>query len=224
MKQIITAIVDDDNLVSKLLESYLNNQENIIVNFTAENGNELLLKLKESSKLPDVLLLDLKMKEMDGTEITRILKSEYPSIKIMVMSSHYQKTFLDFMIKSGVAAFIPKGISPTLLIKAIETVHKNGVYFLDDQITNIKEEIHDKEELSILEDDKLLTEREKEILRLISMQKTAKEIGEILTITPRTVEGHKNNIFIKTGTKNIAGLVIYAIQHHIVTTEELPLI
>ncbi|WP_330443927.1 response regulator transcription factor [Flavobacterium sp. C4GT6] len=224
MKQIITAIVDDDNLVSKLLESYLNNQENIVVNFTAENGNELLLKLKESSKLPDVLLLDLKMKEMDGTEITRILKSEYPSIKIMVMSSHYQKTFLDFMIKSGVAAFIPKGISPTLLIKAIETVHKNGVYFLDDQITNIKEEIHDKEELSILEDDKLLTEREKEILRLISMQKTAKEIGEILTITPRTVEGHKNNIFIKTGTKNIAGLVIYAIQHHIVTTEELPLI
>lgn len=224
MKQIITAIVDDDNLVSKLLESYLNNQENIVVNFTAENGNELLLKLKESSKLPDVVLLDLKMKEMDGTEITRILKSEYPSIKIMVMSSHYQKTFLDFMIKSGVAAFIPKGISPTLLIKAIETVHKNGVYFLDDQITNIKEEIHDKEELSILEDDKLLTEREKEILRLISMQKTAKEIGEILNITPRTVEGHKNNIFIKTGTKNIAGLVIYAIQHHIVTTEELPLI
>ncbi|WP_417354277.1 response regulator [Flavobacterium sp.] len=224
MKQIITAIVDDDNLVSKLLESYLNNQENIVVNFTAENGNELLLKLKESSKLPDVVLLDLKMKEMDGTEITRILKSHYPSIKIMVMSSHYQKTFLDFMIKSGVAAFIPKGISPTLLIKAIETVHKNGVYFLDDQITNIKEEIHDKEELSILEDDKLLTEREKEILRLISMQKTAKEIGEILTITPRTVEGHKNNIFIKTGTKNIAGLVIYAIQHHIVTTEELPLI
>ncbi|WP_417369942.1 response regulator [Flavobacterium beibuense] len=224
MKQIITAIVDDDTLVTKLLESYLNNQENIVVDFTAENGNELLLKLKESLRLPDVVLLDLKMKEMDGTEITRILKSEYPSIKIMVMSSHYQKTFLDFMIKSGVAAFIPKGISPTLLIKAIETVHKNGVYFLDDQITNIKEEIHDKEELIILEDDKLLTEREKEILRLISMQKTAKEIGEILTITPRTVEGHKNNIFIKTGTKNIAGLVIYAIQHHIVTTEELPLI
>src|SRR5690606_18056438 len=224
MKQIITAIVDDDNLVSKLLESYLNNQENIVVNFTAENGNELLLKLKESSKLPDVVLLDLKMKEMDGTEITRILKSHYPSIKIMVMSSHYQKTFLDFMIKSGVAAFIPKGISPTLLIKAIETVHKNGVYFLDDQITNIKEEIHDKEELSILEDDKLLTEREKEILRLISMQTTAKEIGETLTITPSTDEGHKNNIFINTGTKNSAGLVIYAIQHHIVTTEELPLI
>lgn len=224
MKQIITAIVDDDTLVTKLLESYLNNQENIVVDFTAENGNELLLKLKKSLKLPDVVLLDLKMKEMDGTEITRILKSEYPSIKIMVMSSHYQKTFLDFMIKSGVAAFIPKGISPTLLIKAIETVHKNGVYFLDDQITNIKEEIHDNEEYTILEDDKLLTEREKEILRLISMQKTAKEIGEILTITPRTVEGHKNNIFIKTGTKNIAGLVIYAIQHHIVTTEELPLI
>jgi len=224
MKQIITAIVDDDTLVTNLLESYLNNQENIVVDFTAENGNELLLKLKESLRLPDVILLDLKMKEMDGTEITRILKSEYPSIKIMVMSSHYQKTFLDFMIKSGVAAFIPKGISPTLLIKAIETVHKNGVYFLDDQITNIKEEINDKEEFSILEDDKLLTAREKEILRLISMQKTAKEIGEILSITPRTVEGHKNNIFIKTGTKNIAGLVIYAIQHHIVTTEELPLI
>ncbi|MEE1898313.1 response regulator transcription factor [Flavobacterium rakeshii] len=224
MKQIITAIVDDDTLVTKLLESYLNNQENIVVDFTAENGNELLVKLQESVKLPDVVLLDLKMKEMDGTEITRILKSEYPCIKIMVMSSHYQKTFLDFMIKSGVAAFIPKGISPTLLIKAIETVHKNGVYFLDDQITNIKEEINNEEELTILEDDKLLTEREKEILRLISMQKTAKEIGEILTITPRTVEGHKNNIFIKTGTKNIAGLVIYAIQHHIVTTEELPLI
>jgi DNA-binding CsgD family transcriptional regulator len=69
-----------------------------------------------------------------------------------------------------------------------------------------------------------LSEREVEILKLICQQKTAKEIGDQLFITQRTVEGHKNNLFVKTGAKNIAGLVIYALQHRIIQIEELPLI
>jgi DNA-binding CsgD family transcriptional regulator len=76
----------------------------------------------------------------------------------------------------------------------------------------------------VLNDESELSERETEVLRLICQQKTAKEIGDIMFITQRTAEGHKNNLFAKTGAKNIAGLVIYAIQHNIIRVDELPII
>lgn len=88
----------------------------------------------------------------------------------------------------------------------------------------IRTQISNKPQKPVFNYGNVLSEREIEILRLITKQKTAKEIGESLFITQRTVEGHKNNLFVKTGAKNIAGLVIYAIQNHIIRMEDLPLI
>ena len=224
MNPILIAITDDDTLLAKLLENFLNTVTNFKVAFTAESGNELISRLREAAQLPDILLLDLKMKEMDGIEITKHLKIHFPSIKIIVISSHYQRSFMGFMFKTGASAFLPKGISPAILAETIEAVHYKGFYFLEEQMETIREQISSKAPKPILDDEGGLSEREIQILRLISQQKTAKAIGEILFITPRTVEGHKNNLFIKTGAKNITGLVIYAIQHNIIKIEDLPLI
>lgn len=225
MDTIRIAITDDDGLIVKLLESYLSTQKGFEVIFTAESGGDLIAFLESASVLPDVLLLDLKMKGMDGVEVTRHLKTNFSSIKVIIVSSHYQRSFMNFMLKTGASAFLPKGVSPTLLTEIIPVVHEKGVFFMEDQMEAIREQIATKStQKSIFDNGSELSKREIEVLQLISQQKTAKEIGDTLFITARTVEGHKNNLFVKTGAKNIAGLVIYAIQNNYITVEDLPMI
>lgn len=223
MKDILIAITDDDSLIAQLLESYLSTCPNFKVLFTANNGLDLIEKLKTATALPHILLLDLKMEGMDGVETTQYIKANHPEIKIIVISSHYQNTFLGFLFKTGASAFVPKGISPVLLKEIIIRVHETGVYFMEDQIESMREQISSKSPKPDLNDENDLSEREIDVLKLICMQKTAKEIGETLFITTRTVEGHKNNLFAKTGAKNIAGLVIYAVQHNIINIHDLNL-
>lgn len=221
---ITIAITDDDALIVSLLEGYLQNCPGMQVLFTANSGSELFSHLVGAAILPQILLLDLRMDGMDGIEITQHVKTLYPSVKVIVVSSHYQKTFMGFMLKTGVSAFLPKGISPAQLTDVVRTVSKQGYYFKEDQLDVLREQIPAKSPKPILQEEELLSERETEVLRLICQQKTAKEIGDILFITQRTAEGHKNNLFAKTGAKNIAGLVIFAIQNRIIKVEELPVI
>jgi len=224
MNTINVAIVDDDSLIVNLLQGFINIQKEMEVTITANCGKDLMKLLEESQNIPDVMLLDLKMKGMDGIEISQYLKVNFPSIKIIIISSHYQLSFLGFMLKTGISGFLPKGVSPNELVRIIKIVHEKGFYFMEDQINVIKEEISYESPKHILEQGAVLTSREIEVLRLLSQQKTAKEIGELLFITQRTVEGHKNNLFVKTGAKNIAGLVIYSIQHGVIRIEDLPAI
>lgn len=222
MNPISIAITDDDALIVNLLHDFLKTQEGIEVLYTATSGEELIEKLNEAEAIPDILLLDLKMKGMTGIEVTEYLKINHPTIHTIVISSHYNKTFMGFMLKTGVVAFLPKGISPVKLIEIINEVKTRGFYFMEDQMDVIREQLSGKSPRPELDNNAGLSEREIEILKLISQQKTAKEIGEELFITQRTVEGHKNNLFVKTGAKNIAGLVIYALQHNIIRIENLP--
>lgn len=224
MDTINVAIVDDDSLIVNLLQGFINLQKTMEVILTANCGKDLIKLLENAEILPDVMLLDLKMQGMDGIEIAQHLKANFPSIKIIIISSHYQLSFLGFMLKTGIAGFLPKGVSPNELVRIIKIVHEKGFYFMEDQISVIKEELSYESPKHILDQGAILTSREIEVLRLLSKQKTAKEIGELLFITQRTVEGHKNNLFVKTGAKNIAGLVIYSIQHGFIRVEDLPAI
>jgi len=224
MDNITLAITDDDALIVSLLEAYLSNCEDMDVLFTARSGEELFSLLSTAAIIPQILLLDLRMDGMDGIEVTQRLKTEFAYIRVIVVSSHYQKSFMGFMLKTGVSAFLPKGISPAELVHVIRTVNKQGYYFKEDQLDVLREQIPAKAPRPVLEQEELLSEREIEVLRLICQQKTAKEIGDTLFINQRTAEGHKNNLFAKTGAKNIAGLVIYAIQHNIIKVNELPII
>lgn len=224
MSNINVAIVDDDSLIVNLLQSFISSQESIDVILTAQGGKEFFALLQNTDKIPDILLLDMKMQGMDGIEVSQYLKTHYPSIKVIVISSHYQLSFLGFMLKTGVAAFLPKGVSPNELVQIIRIVDEKGFYFMEDQMDVIREHLSIKSPKQVLEQGNVLSNREIDVLRLLCKQKTAKEIGELLFITQRTVEGHKNNLFVKTGAKNIAGLVIYSIQHNIIRIEDLPAI
>nr|WP_294860758.1 response regulator transcription factor [uncultured Fluviicola sp.] len=222
--QIRIAITDDDLLVLNLLRDFIGSQPGITVQLTTESGEELLAALRECDLLPDLLLVDLKMKALNGIEITQILKLEYPSIRVMVISSHYKSAFIGFMVKTGVAAFFPKGISPLQLVELIRKVHAQGYYFTEEQMEVLREQLSHKAPSPPVDMDHTLSTREMEIVQLICQQKTAKEIADLLFLSQSTVEGHKNNIFAKTGAKNLAGLVIYAIQHGIIDPDSLPVI
>ncbi len=222
MGKITIAIVDDDILVSQLLEKFLLSFEKYDVLFIASDGQELIDKLKlPGVEVPEIILLDLKMKKVNGIETMNYLKTDFPAIKVIIVSSYYQHSFMGFLLKTGASAFVPKEVSPHYLMNVINVVYNHGVYFTEDQLESVREQVSSKSPKPFLKDEHTLSQREIDVLKLICMQKTAKEIGEKLFIAAKTVEGHKNNLFLKTEAKNIAGLVIYAIQNKILNLDEL---
>ncbi len=223
MKNITIGVVDDDKIITELLLEYFTHfAPSFSVLFTANSGEECLQKIDEGS-VPEILLLDLKMKGMNGLETMQALRVAHPAIKIVVMSSHYQDSFIGFMMKTGISAYLPKDIAPKKVIEIIQNVHQNNIFFSQDQIEVLRSQISSKvPELSI-DNENALTEREIDVLKLLCQQKTAKEIGETLFVSSKTVEAHKNSLFAKIGVKNIVGLVIYAIQKEYVDIQELSL-
>lgn len=219
-KHLNLALVDDDKLVVELLKNFFTKNTTIKVNLIAHDGETFIKKLQNSLTQPDIVLLDLRMENMNGIDTMAILKQDFPDIKIIVLSSHYKRSFIGFILKSGANAFIPKDTGLNELQNIIEEVHHKGHYFLLEQVEAIREQLLTNTPKPVLDKRKLLSEREIEILKLICLQFTAKEIGEKLFITQRTVEGHKNRILLKTGVKNTAGLVIYSVQHKLIDPEE----
>ncbi len=218
--QIKLGIVDDEVLVTKLLSDFLNGIEDLSVVLTAFNGVDLLKKLESDDGLPDIIISDLKMDEMDGVETAAQLKKRYPKIKIIVLSSYYKQSFLGYMMKAGVNAFLPKGIAPDVLLEAVRSTYSKGFFFLEEQIDVMRNQITTKAPKPKFTEEEKLTKREHEVLELICQQFTTQEIADKLFISERTVEGHRNNLFLKTKVKNVAGLVIYAVQKNLIDPEQ----
>ncbi|NNE26336.1 MAG: response regulator transcription factor [Saprospiraceae bacterium] len=222
MNVINIAIVDDDKLMLSLLTDFLSRQSNIKVNFATDSSEKAIDKFKSQNLIPDIIIMDLRLNGMDGIQFAEFLRREYGSIKIIVVTSHYKKSYLGFMLRIGVACFVPKKIDPKELLEIIHSVAEKGFYFKDQQIESIRTQISSKSQKPVLSKVECLSDREIEILKLICEQKTAKEIGAELFITQRTVEGHKNNLFAKSGAKNMAGLVLFAVQNGLINLEEIP--
>jgi len=221
MSAIRIALVDDDRLMVDLLSEYLSTTAGFEVCIKAYNGLELLDQLKATTPLPAVAIVDLRMAEMNGIDTIDALKSTWPSIKVVAVSSYYQTSFVGFLLKTGADAFLPKGLTPQELATAIEEVHCKGHYFLPDQLPMLKNQLGSNLPEPKLQAHALLSDREKEVLLLLCQQCTAKEIGEQLFISTRTVEGHKNKLLQKTGARNTVGLALYALQHHFLKADEL---
>ncbi|PLX15552.1 MAG: DNA-binding response regulator [Salinivirgaceae bacterium] len=221
-EEIKLAIVDDEELVVKLLEQFLSTIENYKVVITAFDGSEFIEKLLVTEEIPDIALIDLRMKNMNGIETVTELKKTHPEVKVITISSHYKTSFMGYMMKVGVNAFIPKGVAPKYVVDVIESVNTRGYYFTEEQIDIMRNQISSSAPEPVLDENNLTT-REQEILELICHQYTAQEIADKLNITKKTVEGHRTNLFLKTGVKNLAGLVIYAIQNNLINLKDFNL-
>jgi DNA-binding NarL/FixJ family response regulator len=209
------ALVDDEVLFRKGISFLLQREDNIDIVFEASNGEELLSHLENDEIKPDIIVMDLKMPVLNGVEATKIIRKAFPDIKIIALTSYDTKSFIANMIQVGAVAYLIKNTTPKDLIHTINQVAKKGFHYNENVLQTIQETIVSTKNTKGNLETGFLSPREIEILQLICQQKTTLEIAEHLYLSPRTVEGHRNNLLLKTESRNIAGLVVYAIQNEI---------
>lgn len=220
MDKIKIGIVDDEALILNLLENFFNNLEDMEVLLTSTSGKETLASLEESEQIPDLFLLDFKMNDLNGAELTEALKKKYPNVRVIIISSYYKKSLIGYIQRNNIDAFLPKGLEPAELSRIVRIVHNRGHFFTKEQIDVMQTQASQKIPAPKYQGEKL-SSREKEVLLCICEQSTAKETAERLFIAQRTVEGHRNNLLQKTGAKNSAGLVIFAINNNLYDPNKL---
>jgi len=219
MQKIKIILVDDEVLFRKGIYFLLQREENIEIIFEASNGDELIDYLKKNDAHPDIILMDLKMPLLNGVEATKIIRNDFPEIKIIALTSYNTDSFISNMIKIGASSYLLKNATPTEMISTINQVFEKGFFYNETifEIINRQNISNFKPKSQFTEIS--LTTREREVLELICQQMSAVEIAEKLFISTRTVEGHRINLLLKTEAKNIAGLVVFAIQNNIVLIE-----
>ena len=208
-------LVDDEILFRKGISFLLEREKNLEIIFEASNGNELISFLKTNNDHPDIILMDLKMPIINGVEATKIIRQDFPEIKIIALTSYDSKSFVANMIDVGAVSYLIKNATPQDLLTTINEVALKGFYYTDYIMKIITEDVLTNKKVKSNFDSNFLTKREIEVLKLICFQKSTVEIADQLFISPRTVEGHRNNLLLKTESRNIAGLVVYAIQNDI---------
>ena len=214
---ILVALADDEALFRRGMRLILEDYPDIKVAFEAENGESLLHQIRNSDELPEVLLLDLKMPGMSGIEAAEIIRKEFPSIMIVVISSHVSKAFIINMIEVGAAAYLGKNAHPDEVVETIRMVREKGFYYNAMVLEVIRDNLMGKNLVKPQRSFEVdLTNREKEVLQLICEEYTTQEIADKLFISNRTVEGHRNNLLSKLGCRNTAGLVVYVLQSELV--------
>ena len=219
MHQIKLGIVDDQVLFLKGLKMLVSNFKNVELVLEALNGNDLLLALKDCQ--PDVLLMDLKMPGMDGIEATEKVKADYPDIKIILLSMHNDEQLIAHLMKIGANGYLIKNEQPAIVEAAIHAVMEKGYYFNDyvskAMMTSMQKNSRTFDPKSSLHEQIDFTQRELEVLQLICQEHTTAEIAKLLFISHRTVESHRKNLLEKSGVRNMAGLVIFAMKNGLVS-------
>ena len=198
------ALADDHTMFREGLVSLLSDGGDITVVAQASNGRELLEHLRE--KTVDVLILDIEMPKMDGFDTIRQLRKNSIETKILVLSMHSTPQFIRNIYKAGAHGYLPKDVGKKTLLEAIEEVYHKGKYHSKETMEIVMNDLKENQGTSGI------SEREKEIIKLIADGMTTNEIAEKLFLSRHTVESHRKNILLKLGLKNSTGLVKYAIH------------
>jgi len=210
------ALVDDHVLLRNGLASLIRNFGEYAVLMEAYNGEDLIRQLGPNC-LPDLVLLDINMPDMDGYETALWLKRNYPEIKILALSMYDTDNSIIRMLKNGVKGYILKDIEPAELKIALDSIIQKGFYYSEMVTGKLIHTINslDEPEPGIRH---LLTlnDRELEFLRLVCTEYTYKEIAGQMCLSPRTIDGYRDSLFEKLNVKTRVGLVLYAIRNAIV--------
>ena len=209
-------LVDDHKLIRDAIRSYLEGDDEFEIVEEAGNGQEALVLLK-SIKV-DVVLMDIQMPVMYGIDCTKKIKELYPDTHILSLSMLKDNQFIKQMLAAGATGYILKNSGEEEVKKAIRTVNNGETYYSAEVAEIVMQSM--MKGSNIQRSNKLvvdlpLSSRETEVLYLIIKEKTNQEIADELFISPRTVDAHKRNLLEKTGSKNIAGLVLYAIEKNL---------
>ena len=221
-QKIYVGLVEDHILFRQGMKAILSIWPEMEVVFESAEGYTVIDKLKASQLLPNVMLVDLSLppqgqNELSGKEVTGALRETFPDMRIIILSGHEDENFIAQLIEHGAHGYLVKDSDPREVREAIVSVHHKGSYINARTLKAIQNNIGKRMKVkSISSTTEQLTRREEEILDLICQQFTTEEIAERLFISPKTVNGHRNSLLEKTGSHNVAGLVIYAIRNNII--------
>ncbi|MEI9935328.1 MAG: response regulator transcription factor [Ferruginibacter sp.] len=211
-------LVDDHSLLRNGLAALVKSFGHEVL-FEANNGNDFITKLV-STNLPDIVLLDINMPEMDGYETAQWIKTNHSTIKIMALSMYDNEGAIIRMLRCGAKGYILKDADPAELKAAIDAFVSKGYYYSDwvsNKIANVINKIDDDGVGFIRAIE--LNDREVEFLKYVCTDLTYKEISDKMFVSPRTVDGYRESLFKKLQLKTRVGLALYAIKNGIVNVE-----
>lgn len=225
METINILIVDDHKIIINGIKSLLEDATDICILSEAADGLEAIQSIKNVSDI-QLVLMDIRMPNMDGVQATREITAQFPHIKVVALTMFDDNQYITSMLQAGARGYILKNTGKQELIRAIRLVAEGGTYFSSDVTSVVMSTYMNKSTPTAVSrgtelDPSQLTGREIEILKLIAFELTNKEIADKLIISPRTVHSHRRNLMQKIGVKNTAGLVRYALQFGILDEKEV---
>lgn len=212
-KKVQVAVADDHVLLRRALAKLIASFDNYSVLFEADNGREVKTKLSQHV-IPDIVLLDVNMPDMDGFETARYIYANHPQVKILALSMFSDENTIIKMLRFGAKGFILKSVDPEKLKEALDSVMEKDFYLSDFISEKILSGLH--KNVDIQEETVNLTAKEKEFLRLVCSEMTYKDIAEKMFVSHRTVDDYRNSLFDKLKVRSRVGLVMYAIKHRLV--------
>jgi DNA-binding NarL/FixJ family response regulator len=216
MEKIRLGIADDHKIFRNGLKATLEDNPDFEIIVEAANGKQLLALL--AGKVPDVILMDIKMPELDGIQTTAQVKQRYPGIKVLALSMFNEDKYIMDMMKAGASGYLLKNAEPEEIIEAISTVYHKEYYFNEHlSVTLIKQLAGSSPAGNAAMSLADFNEREIEVLRLVCQEYSNQEIADKIFLSVRTVEGYRARLFEKTKSRNLVGLVIFAVKTGIIS-------
>lgn len=204
-EKIKIAIVDDHKMLVEGLNTMINESDSATVVWIAHNGEQCRHSL--SFNIPDVLMLDIGLPDINGIDFCKELKEAYPDLKILTLTSHNEYSIVKQMLDNGVSGYLVKNAETREVIEGIETVYFGDIFLCHEVDLLIKNRPSNAV---------WLTERERELLKLVAEGLTNAEIGDRIFLSPETVRGYRKNLLYKLDAKNTAMLVKIAIDQKLI--------
>lgn len=201
-------VVDDHVLFSQSLKGLINSLQEFEVLEVLKNGRELVEYYEANKVHPDIILLDIRMPVMDGIEAIEWLKFNHPDQKVLALTMEHEEETMMKMLKLGCRGYLLKDIDPDEFRYAMESVLESGYYY-NNEVADVLDSSEEKRKDS-------LTKREVEFLHLVCSERTYKEIASEMNLSPKTIDGYREQLFNKLNAKSRTGVVLYAIKNKVV--------
>ncbi|HKC36438.1 MAG TPA: response regulator transcription factor [Chitinophagaceae bacterium] len=215
-KQILIAIAEDYKIFREGIKKCISSDRNLEVILEAENGDELISGFEK--RIPDVVIMDLKMPIMGGMEATQIIRKKFPNVKVLVITMYGEEKFIIHLMDIGANGYLLKNSEPEEIRRSIYAVHENGYYFNDFVNKALLKKILIKDYVQPSFNNKVeLSEQELILLKLICEEKELDEIAKELNSNTDAIASVQQQLIGKIGVRNSAGLIMYAIKNGIVT-------
>jgi two-component system invasion response regulator UvrY len=221
MTPVKIGLVDDHKLFREGLVELINGYAEFSVILEADHGKDLISKLS-ANRLPDIVLLDINMKEMDGFQTAEWLKANHPSIRILALSMYENENAIIRMLRLGARGYILKDIRKQELHQALLSLVEKGYYFTDlitGKLIQAINNFDDSPSASVIKEVSVLSSKELDFLRFACTELTYKEIAEKMHVSPHTIDGYRDALFEKLHVHSRVGLVLYAIKNKIFHVE-----